>query len=112
MPEKTLQSDQVGNVQSTPTLLSYFVNQKRKVKQIATGEAHTIVLDDLGHVYTFGWGELGQLGVAELLGKSDADGKINRLELFTKLKCTKIAAGSVSSAALTTAGHVYVWGSQ
>ena len=51
-------------MQNVPTLVLYFTEAKRAVKQIATGEAHSVVLDDLGQVYTFGWGELGQLGVA------------------------------------------------
>ena len=35
----------------------------KSVKQIALGEAHTLVLDTAGTVYTFGWNEFGQLGV-------------------------------------------------
>ena len=70
------------------------------------------MLDHRGQVYTFGWGELGQLGVKDQLGKSDASCKINRIELFATFKVIKVAAGSISSLALTQDGHVYAWGSQ
>jgi len=36
-----------------------------KVVQCALGEAHSLVLDDLGHVYSFGWSDLGQLGITK-----------------------------------------------
>jgi alpha-tubulin suppressor-like RCC1 family protein len=32
---------------------------------VALGEAHTLVLDNNGAVYSFGWNELGQLGLKE-----------------------------------------------
>jgi alpha-tubulin suppressor-like RCC1 family protein len=34
-------------------------------KAIAVGEAHTLVLDIKGNVYSFGWAEDGQLGLPE-----------------------------------------------
>ena len=51
-----------------PKKVEYFTDKNplfkgRKVVQVALGEAHTLVLDSLGQVYSFGWGQLGQLGV-------------------------------------------------
>jgi alpha-tubulin suppressor-like RCC1 family protein len=99
-------------VQNSPTQVSYFAERRIHILQIATGEAHTVVLDNLGQVYTFGWGELGQLGVVDQLGKSDAERKINSIEIFKTNKVKKVAAGSISSIALTETGQLYVWGSQ
>jgi alpha-tubulin suppressor-like RCC1 family protein len=54
--------------------VEYFSNANknffsRKVVQTALGEAHTLVLDNFGQVYSFGWGQLGQLGVPSGNGK-------------------------------------------
>ena len=66
---------------------------------MSLGEAHTLVLDRQGTVYSFGWGELGQLGLKELHKKNNPDFKIHRVPL--KEPCSKIGAGSNSSYALT-----------
>jgi len=47
-----------------PKKVEYFTDKNplfkgRKVVQVALGEAHTLVLDSLGQVYSFGWGQLG-----------------------------------------------------
>ncbi|KAG0668242.1 hypothetical protein C6P45_004895 [Maudiozyma exigua] len=34
----------------------------RKIKQIACGDYHTIAIDSLGNLFTFGWNRFGQLG--------------------------------------------------
>lgn len=72
--------DDMGNVCTVPKLISYFhqvpesssskssarnATSKRRIKQIALGEAHTLMLDDLGQVYSCGWGDLGQLGISK-----------------------------------------------
>lgn len=54
-----LTEDKLGKVAIVPQQ----VRVGGKVKQIALGEAHTVILDSLGTVYTCGWSELGQLGV-------------------------------------------------
>ena len=41
-----------------------------KIKQVALGEAHTLVLTAKGSLYTFGWNEFGQLGVVSDEGQS------------------------------------------
>lgn len=41
-----------------PTLIPLAI----KVKELAAGHAHTLLLDQQGHVYSFGSNEYGQLG--------------------------------------------------
>ena len=54
-----LVKDDMGYVRTIPSLVDYFGSNGKKVKQIALGEAHTLALDHNGHVYSFGWGDLG-----------------------------------------------------
>ena len=61
--QELLQNDAVGKVCLQPIHLTYFSEQNIRIKQIALGEAHTLALDDSGTVYSFGWSELGQLGI-------------------------------------------------
>ena len=76
-----LANDTMGKVSTVPIHVSYFQNKVNSgVRQIALGEAHTLVLDDQGQVYAFGWSEFGQVGVPHLFGKTDTDFSINRLE--------------------------------
>ena len=57
-----LHTDSMGRVATTSMHVSYFQKNGRSVKQVACGEAHTLVLDSRGDVFAFGWSELGQLG--------------------------------------------------
>ena len=47
----------MGFVISQPKLIEFF--KHKFIKQVALGEAHTLVLDQMGQVYSFGWGDLG-----------------------------------------------------
>jgi alpha-tubulin suppressor-like RCC1 family protein len=53
-----LEKDEMGYVLTTPRQLPY-----KDIKRIALGEAHSMILDDRDCLRTFGWGEVGQLGV-------------------------------------------------
>ncbi len=46
--------DENGFVVLKPKMIEYF--NYKKVKQVALGEAHSLVLDKEGQVYSFGWG--------------------------------------------------------
>lgn len=71
-----------------------------------------MVLDNEGHVYSFGWGEHGQLGVPTSNLKDLDPFQIQKIKFFEKFPVQKISSGSVFSIALTiTHGRVYVWGS-
>lgn len=107
-PQGKLSFERNGFVIKKPTLVQYFY--EIQVTQIALGEAHTIVLDKTGKVYSFGWNALGQLGV-----KAKTNGlpsfEITVLKFSESNPVQQISAGSVYSLALTQNGQLYVWGS-
>ena len=76
-----------------------------KIKQVALGEAHTLVLTAKGSLFTFGWNEFGQLGVD--LDERETSGIVSTLPSFIVHKvdqvgsCCQIAAGAISSFAIT-----------
>ena len=37
-----------------------------RVVRVACGWRHSVVVDDIGHIYTFGWSKYGQLGHGDL----------------------------------------------
>ncbi len=86
--------------------------------QVATGDGHTLVLCDSGEIYSFGKGREGQLGhdceIKKETGKKAA--KINTVESKSRLVAglehetiVGIAAGGLTSYAITSAGEVYHW---
>lgn len=82
-----------------------------RVKTVACGQAHTLALDENGVVYSFGWGDDGQLGLmpSELLSNIMTLNvkKIN----FLHVPIVKISAGASFSACVSDTGEVFVWGS-
>ena len=66
----------MGKVCTFPKVLPTLTS----VKQIALGEAHTLVLDTSGSVHTFGWNEFGQLGVPVNTATSFKVHTLKRLE--------------------------------
>ena len=63
IPKGKLEVDSNGLVATRPQEVEFFSN--RLIEQVALGEAHSLVLDSQGRVYSFGWAELGQLGIGE-----------------------------------------------
>jgi alpha-tubulin suppressor-like RCC1 family protein len=47
---------------SEPCLLEHLRRIGEKITQISSGQKHSVCLSGLGRVYTWGWGERGQLG--------------------------------------------------
>eukprot|EP00741_Cyanophora_paradoxa_P001206 tig00000459_g1163.t1 len=83
----------------------------RPIVQVAAGSHHSALLDEDGTVYTFGWGQHGRLGHGDeysvyepnpVAGLSPAALEGQRV--------VRIAAGYYSTAAVTDAGNVYVFG--
>jgi alpha-tubulin suppressor-like RCC1 family protein len=99
----------MGVVSLVPLHVMYFQKLIRKVVVwVSLGEAHTIVLDSEGSVYSFGWAELGQLGIKKLIGNKSPDFQIHKVSIE---KCNKIAVGAISSYAISVNQKLFVWGS-
>jgi alpha-tubulin suppressor-like RCC1 family protein len=93
-----------------------------KIKKIACGGYHTTALDKEGHLYVWGRGEGGQLGLdPDQLLKTMKELKIESSETFihtpqrlfgelTKKKIINVACGEAHTLALTDEKEVYGWG--
>ncbi|XP_060991911.1 X-linked retinitis pigmentosa GTPase regulator isoform X3 [Dama dama] len=78
-----------------------------KVKFVACGRNHTLVLTGGGKVYATGGNNEGQLG----LGDTDERSAFHLISFFTSQhKIKQLSAGSNSSAALTEDGELFMWG--
>ncbi|CAI2377265.1 unnamed protein product [Moneuplotes crassus] len=97
-----LAKDKMGLVQLTPKLIEYF--QEVPIIQAGCGEAHTLLLDKWGRIFSFGWHQLGQLGV----GKVNDGFSINYIKGIPKI--SKIFSGAIFSMAISSHGKVYTWG--
>lgn len=104
LPKDKVIMDEHGYVMKQPMEVAYFSDIT--VKAVALGEAHSVVLDCEGQVYTFGWGELGQLGV-----QNSRTFQVYKIFGTPAAKVVKVASGAVFSLALTSDGKVYSWGS-
>ena len=98
------------------------------VVSVAAGERHTLLLSREGHVYSFGEGSRGQLGLGAGVHAEPGDKGLvtpTRIEAFkyfgkdtsssrktpvTKSPVKMIGAGSCHSMALTSDGLVWLWG--
>lgn len=73
---------------------------------IACGEGHSIIATESGDVFCFGRGREGQLGLG--IEKKNAPVPILLKELQHE-SVIKVAAGGISSYAITANGRVYHW---
>ena len=106
LPEGYLQTDEMGKVSTFPKQIPEYIFYSKQIKQVALGEAHTIVLNSDAHVFTFGWNDFGQLGV-----QTDEVFNVHRLGAIGP--CCLIAAGAISSFAVDRSRtKLYAWGSQ
>lgn len=92
----------------TPTLVLALEVCEAKIVMVAAGVAHSIAATSDGDVYTWGWGDDGQLG------HGDGDTKIFPTKLdsvyFQGSSAVVVAAGELHSAILTAAGELFVCG--
>lgn len=97
-----------------PELVTWFVQNKINIRQISGGYYHSAALDTEGRVYTWGWGEHGQLGH----GNGDTCFEPVRVD-FTKNPDMKvpiqpvvlqISCGGFHTTAVTTDGRLFAWG--
>ena len=77
-----------------------------KVRQIATGANHTVVVSEGGGLWTCGRGRHGQLGHGHF---NDA-GPLQRLEALRGMNVTRAVAGGSHTVCLTDCGSVWSWG--
>ena len=80
----------------------------KKAKEVACGLNHTIVITEDGRVYTFGHGELGQLGHCSFENKLTPT-LIQQVQLEGK-DVVQVACGRLHTMALTSDGRLYSWG--
>jgi hypothetical protein len=106
LPHRLLARDEHGLVALKPVKLEAF---EAVVRGAACGEAHTLVLDEIGNIHAFGWADDGQLGFEP--DDSSQFWGIRKIPHQFEGHVVKVAAGLVFSACLTDTGFVFVWGS-
>ena len=79
-----------------------------KIDSVACGEAHTLVLTCNGKIFSFGWGEEGQLGIPLECLDNGQSRDIHWIEYFNEEHVTKIGTGGFFSACLTDMGKFFV----
>jgi hypothetical protein len=89
----------------TPTLISYFRDNKIEIKQISCGGDHSLVLSKNGEVYSFGWGEYGQLGHNNTVSLN-----VPRKIALNDVIVQVAAGGYAHSLLLNDKGEVYAFG--
>jgi len=77
------------------------------VEKVCCGSLHTLVIDETGEVWAFGWNQYGQVG-------TDSDQNIVLVPIkvagLVGIKISEIACGFSHSLALSQAGELYTWG--
>jgi alpha-tubulin suppressor-like RCC1 family protein len=80
--------------------------QKGKVKVIACGGSHTLALTTTDDVFSWGYGEEGQLGLKELKCAMMPQ----KVDFGADRKINKIYSGYSHSMAITKTSEIFVWG--
>lgn len=88
-----------------PTLIDSLKSAGEKISQVDCGFKHAIVKTSLGKVYTWGWGERGQLGHGEF--GNELHPRIVRINV----KTVQVAAAHRSSIILTETRKILICGS-
>jgi hypothetical protein len=92
--------------QLIPLLMDELSSMKLRVTQLAAGQGHTLLVTDLGELYSWGDGSSGQLG--HRLFESCRTPK--RVEPLRAAFIRSVAAGASHSLALDDTGKVWSWG--
>jgi alpha-tubulin suppressor-like RCC1 family protein len=74
---------------------------------VTVGGQHAIALDQNGHAWAWGWGNLGQLGT----DVAEPGATPLRVVMPPGVRFTVVAAGSAHSLALDNSGRLWGWGS-
>jgi E3 ubiquitin-protein ligase HERC4 len=78
-----------------------------KPLQVACGRFHTICVTAQSQVYAWGHNSAGQLGLGD---RRDRHSPVV-VDALWALPVVQLAAGDAHSAAVTTSGHMFIWGS-
>eukprot|EP00743_Colponemidia_sp_Colp-15_P007887 GILK01008541.1.p1 GENE.GILK01008541.1~~GILK01008541.1.p1 ORF type:complete len:1250 (-),score=240.95 GILK01008541.1:92-3841(-) len=115
-------------VKETPEKMDVFVSKPTRlagplddvfVISVACGEVHNLALADTGRVYSWGWGEYGQLGqglTADQFAHEGTGGINTKVLLPTMIdslkphNIVKVVCGSLFCAVLTDRHEVFTWG--
>lgn len=82
------------------------LNDKGKIRRIACGGSHSLALTATEDVFSWGYGELGQLGLKEVI---HAERPI-RIDFKGDRKFSKIYVGFEHSMAISKNNEIFVWG--
>ena len=74
--------------------------------QIACGEHHVVIIDELGSVYTWGFSDEGQLGHGAPV---ESFGPM-QVKAFEGNVVTQVSCGTTSTIAITEKGEAFLWG--
>ena len=102
--------DDMGSVVLRPMSVAYFSSNRIQVKGVSCGEAHTVALDSEGHLYAFGWGAYGQLGLGAWDAKQKSAEKVRKIKGLADVKVVAVSCGLLFSVCVTEMGQVWVWG--
>ncbi|PPR94716.1 hypothetical protein GOBAR_AA25953 [Gossypium barbadense] len=80
-----------------------------KITQVSCGEYHTAAVSEKGEVYTWGLGNMGQLGHSSLQS-GDKELLPRRIVALDGICIKDVACGGVHTCALTSKGALYAWG--
>jgi len=105
--ESEMSRDEMGYAVLRPKVVDYF--RDKVGKGVACGEAHTLVLEASGQVYSFGWGAFGQLGRGPWDMHLPAAEQVGLIPCLARV--SKVSCGLLFSTCLTDTGQVWTWGS-
>jgi regulator of chromosome condensation len=94
------------------TLVEFFKDNNITIVDLAAGLDFSLVLDDEGHIYSFGGGTRGQLG-HEGFGEKGQPMRIaipRQVQFPRQVKITKIAVGESTCMAWSEAGELWTFG--
>eukprot|EP01134_Creolimax_fragrantissima_P004751 CFRG4751T1 len=94
-----------NNTYGQAVIVPSFLRNKAKIKQVACGDYHTLILTDDGLVRALGYNRWGQLGLGHTVLSASTPTLIKSLR-----NIVYIAAGSTHSMAIDGKGALYCWG--
>ncbi|XP_078435697.1 regulator of chromosome condensation (RCC1) family protein [Wolffia australiana] len=80
-----------------------------KIVKVSCGEFHTAAISDIGEVYSWGLGSMGQLGHCSLQS-GEKELLPRRVVSLEGIVIKDIACGGVHTCAVTSTGALYAWG--